>query len=263
MKRIEFIAPVEAMRGNLSGTQKNLQYPTDNNAAYESPVGSRNYAQNYRPSFIGAKRAADGLKYFNVRTKSSIGMTSKAKHAMALLGGTGAIYASIVRDKTATLYGQLHAMYVAMVEQVPGFNESFKKWLSRQLYQMLANKSTSITIAGPGGSIQIDNPWVKDTAGNVQVAQNILVKFWSELAQAGSFTFKVDGATGVAYQGETFDDVISSNHNILGLTTDTVGSNDYVKRGTLFLLNGADEYVKADDDVEEYLQYILTDVAPA
>lgn len=38
MKRIEFIAPVEAMRGNLSGKQ-DLLYVENDNKAYEGPVG--------------------------------------------------------------------------------------------------------------------------------------------------------------------------------------------------------------------------------
>lgn len=186
MKRIEFIAPVEAMRGNLSGTQKNLEYPTDNNAAYESPVGSRNYARNYRPCFIGAKRAADGLKYFGVRTKSSIGMTSKAKHAMALLGGTGALYGAIVRDKSDAIYLSLLNMYNRMVDTIPSFKVSFHKWLSNQLYTMLADYKEYVTIAGPGGSVQIDNPWMYSAdEPNIHISSDILKKFWTELRKDG------------------------------------------------------------------------------
>lgn len=113
MKRIEFIAPVEAIRGNLSGAQK-LRYPTDDQGAYEGPVGSVNYARNYAPRFVGAKVAKSGLKYFSVRTKTANHLTAKSKKAMALLGGCGAIYAALI--KTPALKAQADAVFVKAQE---------------------------------------------------------------------------------------------------------------------------------------------------
>ena len=89
MKRIEFIAPVEAMRGNLSGKQE-LEYPLNENPAFYAPTG-KHYATNYQPRFIGAKRASDNLKYFAIRTKSAVNMTTNSILAMAALGAAGAI----------------------------------------------------------------------------------------------------------------------------------------------------------------------------
>ena len=54
MKRIEFIAPVESMRGNLSGNQS-LEYALNNNPAYDAPDGVQ-YARNYQPRLAPIKR---------------------------------------------------------------------------------------------------------------------------------------------------------------------------------------------------------------
>ena len=57
MKRIEFISPVEAMRGNLSRTKQTLLYAENDNPAWDAPVDKRSYARNYQPIFVGAKVA--------------------------------------------------------------------------------------------------------------------------------------------------------------------------------------------------------------
>lgn len=261
MKRIEFIAPVEAMRGNLSGAQK-LQYPTDDQGAYEGPMGSVNYARNYSPRFVGAKRTKDGRKYFSVRTKSANHLTAKSKKAMAIMGGAGAMFAAIVRDKSSQLYTSLMAMYLKIQEL--GDTRTFRKYLTDNLRAGLLAKSAQITITGPLAPIQIDNPWVNeaDSGLNVSIAQNILVKFWSELSAAG-ITFTVDGLTGIAFAGSTFADVAQATRiNVLGLHESAVGAVDYITLGSsAYLLDGT-TYVKNDDDVAAK-SYVTTTEVPA
>ena len=226
MKRIEFIAPVEAMRGNLSGAQK-LEYPTDNLGASEGPMGSVNYARNYSPRFVGAKIAKSGKKYFSVRLRSANHLTSKSKKAMALLGGTGAIYAAIL--KSASLLAGIQAQYNALTEI--GMQMSFRKYVTGIIRSGLMSHKDLFTFAGPASLVQVDNPWVRSAASlNIQVSQAILVKFWDELAPNGIY-FSIDGATGVAHYPQTFADVIGSTFNVLNLSI----ADGKVKQGNLWI----------------------------
>lgn len=256
MKRIEFIAPVEAMRGNLSGAQK-LQYPTDNQGAYEGPEGSVNYARNYSPRFVGAKRASDGRKYFSVRTKSANHLTAKSKTAMALLGGAGAMYAAIVSNKSSQLYTSLYAQYLKIQEL--GDKRTFRAFMMDYLRRGLAAKSATILITGPLAPVSIDNPWnTNANVPNVQVSQAILVKFWGELAP-NPILFTIAGfGIGVAHNGEDFSVVAGSRYNVLGLTVD---EDINVLVGGRYVLDGTD-YVDGDTPVAAK-EYTTTEVAPA
>lgn len=266
MKRIEFIAPVESMRGNLSGAQK-LEYPTDNLGAYEGPMGAVNYARNYSPRFVGAKIAKSGKKYFSVRLRSANHLTAKSKKAMALLGGTGAVYAAIL--KVPALLTGIQAQYAALTES--GMQKSFRKYVTDVIRNGLVEKRDLFTFAGPASLVQVDNPWVKNAASqNIQISQAILVKFWSELATNPIF-FKVNESIGVAHKDETFAAVIASNHNVLNLTSETIGTSHFVKIDTLWMqqLDASDpselSYVETDAQVateSDGITYYTTDVAP-
>lgn len=259
MKRIEFIAPVESMRGNLSGAQK-LEYPTDNLGAYEGPMGAVNYARNYSPRFVGAKIAKSGRKYFAVRLRSANHLTAKSKKAMALLGGTGAIYAAIL--KNATLLAGIQAQYAALTEI--GMQKSFRKYVTDVIRNGLIAHRELFTFAGPASLVQVDNPWGKLTGDlNIQIGADIRVKFWTELV-AGGITFKVGTLTGIAVSGLTFNELINtSNYNILGLSREDVGDqgDSFVGLGEEFLKSNASTYVYLDDEVAS-TEYLLTDVAP-
>ena len=198
MKRIKYISPIEEMSGNLSGAQ-NLKYPTKDNKAYESPEGSVNYARNYKNRFIGAVRRKDGMCYFSVKTKTATHITRKSLQAMAVLGGAGSIYSTIVRDKSGQLYTQLQFHYVKLQEY--GLTDSFRKWLTGHLTTMLRNKEQSHTIAGPAGSLTIYTPWLATISdvpndGNgvpeswklPVITDFIRVKFWEQLGPVGAFT---------------------------------------------------------------------------
>ena len=235
MKRIEFIAPVESMRGNLSGAQK-LEYPTDNLGAYEGPMGMVNYARNYSPRFVGAKIAKSGRKYFAVRLRSANHLTTKSKKAMALLGGTGAIYAAIL--KVPSLLAGIQAQFAALTES--GMQKSFRKYVTDVIRNGLIEHRDLFTFAGQASLVQVDNPWVKTAASlNIQISQAILVKFWSELA-SNPVTFEVNGQKGVAHNGDTFTEVSSTGYNVLGL-------------GILSLMEGSAVYIGSQDD-PQYLQ---------
>lgn len=262
-KRIEFIAPVEAMRGNLSGRQV-LEYQLNNNPAFEAPAGSTSYARNYTTRFIGAKRISDGLKYFSVKTKTATTLTPAALMAMALLGGAGAIYAAIVRNKTSELYNQLYAQYIDTQAAGGGFKETFRQVIMRLTRAALEAKATQIHYTGVRGDVAFNNPWISNTqTAGAEISQTILVKFWEQLTDTGYY-FYVDGVKAIADagSGSSFDDLIPNAHlNILNLTTETISEVDYVKQGNSYLrYNG--EYVKDSDEIVQDGRYTTTTVAP-
>lgn len=196
MKRIEFIAPVEAMRGNLSGKQEGLLYPAANNRAYESPLGSVNYAKNYRPSFVGAKRAKDGLKYFAVRTKSAIHLTAKSKRQMAILGGAGACYAAILGNETQRTKVEFAYLYAMNNNLTVGKNGTAVKSLREFLMPMIMislkrrnAKLFSLQYNTRGDEVAISNPWIEigdfDTRCNIDAV--VLDRFYTELGPVGTF----------------------------------------------------------------------------
>ena len=213
------------LRGNISGKQV-LQYPENNNGAYEAPVGMKSYARNYKPSVIVCQRQSDGKTYFQVKQRSAIHMTLKQKKAMAVLGGTGAIVGAILKDKAGENYRTLLGFYEEMKPYLNGM--SFRKYLSTQISGALRVKSRYFYFTNPaheGGtqSFAIGNPWVLSAPSThwVNLSVDILAKFWSELA-TNPIEFAIEGRIGVAHQGDTFNNVCISFYNALNLSVETI-----------------------------------------
>lgn len=260
MKRIEFIAPVEAIRGNMSGRQ-DLKYAENDNPAYESPRDQRNYARNYRPSFIGAKVSASGLKYFAVKTKSAVHTTAKAVKAMALQGATGALVGSLLAHKSAQPYITMQALYIAK-KTADGLKVSFRKFASDLFREGLLAGVENFVASSGTASVSIKNPWFNASmTSGAEVSKDVLVKFWDVLHD-NALTFRVDGATGIGNAGDGFDDLIpNAEMNVLGLSSGTVGSKEYVKRGNGWLIyNGS--YVETSEAIVNGRAYTITSVAP-
>lgn len=197
MKRIEFIAPVEAMRGNLSGKQDGLVYPQADNKAYESPLGSVNYAKNYRPSFIGAKRAKDGLKYFSVKTKTAIHLTTKSKKQMAVLGGAGACFAAIMANPTQSMLVESAYRYAYGLDRP---TESLRQFLMKKIMKALTlrrEKLFTLQYTSQGAEVSVSNPWIEygDTTTRCRISGEVLDRFYTELGPVGTFkaTLEADG----------------------------------------------------------------------
>lgn len=211
--RIEFIAPVEAIRGNMSGKQ-DLRYAEHDNKAYEGPIGSRNYAKNYTPRFIGAKIASTGRKYFMVKTKTASRLTTRSLKAMALLGGAGAIYASMLKRKDLTPYTSMLRLYNYNVAQT-GYTGTFRRFVMDFLRNGLQNKVQNFTANVASISVSFKNPWYDGSmTDGASVKQTLLVKFWEQLAPNG-FKFKVGNQIGIAQTGDSWEDIYNSNYNIL------------------------------------------------
>lgn len=248
MKRIEFIAPVEAIRGNLSGKQKNLVYAENDNPAYEAPIG-RQYARNYRPSFIGAKRASDGLKYFSVKTKSATGLTLSSKKAMAVLGGAGALIAAILRDPSRKTALQLQLEYNIQHGLVET-GTSLRKWMSEKVQNALRMKAQIIDFKAGAGTteVKVKNPWVEGgIAPEVGVGEIVLSKFWGMLADQ-PIEYKLSGYSkkGIAHEGDTFgNDFFPSAYNVFGLTSASAVVGSEEKDVICFPFEGAVTEVQA------------------
>ena len=171
MKRVEYIMPIDYMRGNLSGRQS-LEYGAGK--AYDIQVGSKLTADVYQPRVIAKVTRigrGDALRFFQVRTKTSVNMTAVMKHNLALMGGVGAIFAAIVSAKQSQLY-------IECVRACPK-DITLRGWLSPILRQGLAALESTFSIAD---GITINNPWVSGGNGvQVNIPQRILDKFASEL----------------------------------------------------------------------------------
>lgn len=258
MKRIEFIAPVDSMRGNLSGNQV-LEYAENNNPAFEAPVGVQ-YARNYQPRFIGAKRSATGKKYFQIKTKSATKINAGSKLKMALLGGTGAVRAAILTD--ATKRSLVEAVYAAAKEQGRTSAKTLEKYVYDVVYEALQLKSVMIQFFATGvPTLTIQNPWVYTTQQggvSITIKNTILVKFWPQLA-ANPIVFTIDGLKGVAHTGNTWGNVISSSYNVLGLSQ--AEGAQFIMLDDRYVRNEED-YVEAGSTIDAALEYYTTEVEP-
>lgn len=259
--KFTMLAPFDQASGNLTGKQL-LKYAQNDNPAYDSPVGRVNYARNYRTRYVAGIRSATGEGYIQVKKRSAVNLTPRAKLNMALLGGTGAMYADIVRNQSSELYQNLYAQWLEL--QNLGNKKTFRQSVSAAIRSGLLQKLAEIPYAGPRGVVIITNPWNYTGANpNVTVGTDTLVKFWGELTLNGTY-FTVAGLTGIAKTGMTFQDLISGSErlNILQLTSDAGPEveDEHVMQGDLYLLNN-NEYVLISDVASG--SFNLTSVAPA
>lgn len=232
MRRIEYIAPVAAIRGNLSGNQA-LLYPTRNNSAWDSPSNKRNYATNYTPRYIGAKRSRDGHTFFAVKQRSAVTMSDAMRNQQAFLGGTKAIYDALIHNPLTI--GRMQALYLESPER-NSYGWSMYKWAYSQISGQLGSKIAGIRIIGKlgGTPLVVQNPWISTTvagAVTVTISADVLAKFWMQLAN-NPVEFTVNGAIGVAHSDDDFSKIITSGYNVLDLS---VGVGDKVKLGELWL----------------------------
>lgn len=171
MKRIEYICPIDCIHGNISGRQ-DIEY--DGADAYSILDGSKVSSNNYQARLIAAGRSAFGgykLRYFSVRTRTSVNMTARMRSNLALMGGSGALFASLISDKTSAIYAQCVA---ACPAKMP-----LRMFIVPLLRSGLAAKNANIVIAD---NVSIVNPWVSSATPNVPVSSAILDKFNSELS---------------------------------------------------------------------------------
>lgn len=264
MKKIEFIAPIASMRGNLSGNQK-LQYAENNNPAFDAPTG-RQYAKNYQPRFIGAKRSKDGMTYFATKTKSATLINADSLERMALLGGAAAWYNKAIMN--LELYQVMQLFWRSVKDSYPSY--TFKQLMMEMFRQCLKSKENHVAFTVNGTTTNAANPWCIDATGiKSPISQEVLTKFWLQLGCSSEYPnkrpiyYSVNGIKTIAFEPNvSFGDVISRDFtacNTLGLTIET--QTGMVKLGSAYLKNGA-VYVNDDAEIVANTNYVTTDVAP-
>lgn len=171
-KHICYMAPVDWLVGNISGNQQ-IGYGEEMTAGYAVPDGVEERAANYKPRMIAKRIWKSNSRYFQVRTRTSVNMTAGMRLTMALMGGAGALYSSLVRDKSK-------AIYKACLAACPR-RTTLRAFIIPLLRAGLASKNQTIAIADGVGIV---NPWVNSAAPNVPVSAEILDKFNSVLSNS-------------------------------------------------------------------------------
>lgn len=257
MRRIKYIAPVESMQGNLSGNQK-LEYALNDNPAFEAPDG-RQYARNYRASYIANRRARDGRAYFSVKTKSAVNNTDAARVTQAALGAAANMASRLFGlDKWATLRQTIIDSYENAKAKGRTKAASARNFFVEYAAPCFAAKQSEILVpifTADGTYTQYwgqVNPFVGqgqyDEEQDVWVDNFTIVKFWLQLASSG-FTnlptpayFWVGNQKGVCFAselgvGNTFAQIIAGGWNVLGLTTGTVlETANVVELGSMYVV---------------------------
>lgn len=266
MRKIEFIAPVEAMRGNLSGNQK-LTYPTQNNAAWDAPENKRSYATNYRPTYVGAKRSADGKTFFATKRRQAVKMSEAARLQMAVLSASSVI-ANILMYNLSVVQG-LEARY----KQTAPEGWSFKRWIMDTIKDALRNKQHFAFMGTSLGALFVKNPYLSTAApaGGTSIdssyPKELYAKFWMQLADS-PIQFKIGSQIGVAHNGDSWATLADAAYNTLGLS---VSAGNVIK-DTLYVqvADGTEtplvwDYVPSSDNIEAIggtSVYQYTTVAP-
>lgn len=244
MKRIEFIAPVESMRGNLSGNQS-LEYADNNNPAYEAPNGVQ-YARNYQPRFIGAKRGSDGLKYFSVRTKTATNLKATTRRAMAVVGVTAAIRSALMTAHAADYAKMQQAFnFLKSKGQLPEGQDTFKKWFDANVKQMLVYKKAKWTFTQSSITFTLNNPY------NIAANDALVIKTSIWVKYANIFAFAPN--TTILSALVSFDGVLMFGAVPDGTALDTTSiksqSNPNMKQSLarVTIVGGSDTYVAFDE----------------
>lgn len=207
------IAPFDVLTGNLSGSQ-DLVYGQNDTKAYEAENGKQG-AKNYKPRFIGAKRA-DGKSYFSVRMKSTTVLTSSTRRTMAVVGVTAAIRSALVRNHP-TLWGTINDAYAYLKAggRLPEGQDTFNKWFSANIKQMLVYKRATWVFSYVPLSFTIHNPYDLGSSEALRIKDSTWVKFANWFLFSSTTPTTVTGALYFFIDGVRFVCPTSSAHSWL------------------------------------------------
>lgn len=288
-RRIEFLAPVEAMRGNLSGKQV-LKYPTKDNSAWEAPSDKKSYATNYNTRYIGSKVSATGLKHFSVRQRSAIMNSPAQRQAQALLAASKLLTDAVLKNIQWAVPiarnflefwrdGNYDAMQPAFISSDRGatLSATIRRYFMRNIRELLLQPKAELLTFIPrtGSNMLLSNPWNKSTNASAytpNLPQDQLVKFWAQLAQFGTYFYignsksyvGINRLEGAGAPDFSFTELIGGSEtpftpNVLSLTASSSG---HVKFGEYYLLNANGEHVDVDDAPADGDVFTLTTASP-
>lgn len=234
------IAPFDVMTGNVSGKQR-LKYATHNNPAWDAPNGKQ-YARNYRPSYIVSENQKTGTVHFALKKRSAVNMSVQSRHAMALLAAAHGIYSAV--SQNLSLVASLLACYNASAAKAEG--KSINTYVFEKVYPQMQRNSKQLGMYerkdGQTISCIFENPFCDPLqSGMLRViaadySTDTILKFWDQLAVRGG-KIEVEGLEGIFFQGWTWEDLANDEfgYNVLGFSEETVGSFTYVKLGDMWL----------------------------
>lgn len=260
MKRITFIEPVGALQGKLSANRK-LTYPTHDNSAWDAPTG-KSYATNYRPSYISNLRVKDGVTYFSTKVRSSVTMNSDTRMVQALLGASVSIATSMLKNPQI-----LQIVTTAYIINQPK-GQTLVKWTQGQV-RLFLQEHSDFWFIGNSGMNYIQNPFISEhhdpSTAITGLNQEVIAKFWSQLAD-NPITFTVSGQLGVAHANNTFDTIVNSSYNNLGLSLEAATGSSFkrVKKGAMYVCFKSKDgnFYSAVDSREVYEQDQATGAEP-
>lgn len=234
MRKIEFIPGILAMRGNLSGNQK-VGYPLQGGAAYDAPEGV-NHATAYRPSYIGAKRAKDGLTYFAVKTKQTVNITPEARLKWAVLAACSIIYSKALTLSGGEFKRNMNKLYQTFKAANPSSprSRSMRAYFYPGIEQMVVTGDTEHmfeeTINGHSESLKLFNCFALEgeSQGIAVLPVDQFIKFGTEVWSAmdtvvGGAKFTIDGL--VKGSPMSLDDVAVTWVTAFGADTAFVNPN--------------------------------------
>lgn len=160
-KRVAYISPVDYMSGSVSGRQL-MTFGESGVDAYETTEPT--LANAYRAKLVLRYHTRKRLRCFQVRTQYTANVTDKSRLNLATMGGAGAIYAAIVRER-----GVLYNKCVAAAPK----GMTLRSFVIPILRAGLSGKVETIRIAE---GVTVNNPWISGTQ-SVPVPQSVLDKF--------------------------------------------------------------------------------------
>lgn len=266
-KKVFMIAPFEAMTGNLSGDQ-NLQYAENNNPAYEAPNGTQ-YARNYRTRYVGARRGKDGLVYFQVKQTTATVLTATTRRTMAIVGVTAAIRSALM-SAHASDWSKINQAYEYLKErgQLPEGQDTFNKWFSAQIKNMLVYKRATWSFTQASISFTINNPYNLASAQALVIKQAIWVKFANIFAftgaQGGGVYYTIDGTAIFAPYDEggtlpTFNTISKVNPHMTALYAPMTISGQHITWNSQSVYTSAGSEVESDSVVIANEKYTTAD----
>ena len=177
MRKIVYIAPVEGMRGNLSG-KDDLAYKDGVKGVYEAARGisaavTQVAANNYTTRYIGNLGPKLGRKFFSVKRRFVYGINKNTKVAMAALGGAAALAKAYIEDLSAAVpVMQTYAEFQKETDSKLSINQ----FATKELQPMLYGGDASRTITYGDKTWNAVNPW-KNEQATVKPSEEIMDKF--------------------------------------------------------------------------------------
>lgn len=265
-KKIFMIAPFDAMTGNLSGDQV-LKYAENNNPAYEAPNGTQ-YARNYRTRYVGARRGKDGLVYFQVKQTTATVLSASTRRTMAVIGVTAAIRSALMQAHAAD-WSKINQAFDYLKAQglLPEGQDTFNKWFSAQIKDMLVYKRATWSFTQASISFTVNNPYNLTSAQALVIKQAIWVKFANIFAfgaSQGGVYYTIDGSVlfaPYASGGElpTFTTIPKVNPHMSTLYAPMVLGDPYLTWNSQDVYTSTGSKVEADSTVIADEKYTTAD----